>query len=62
MFEYVDSADKGTLAWFLLFDFWGDYISDVLARVTSYAHRDVLILLQSYALNQSSWTCLTDPD
>jgi hypothetical protein len=51
MFEYVDSADKGTLAWFLLFDFQGGYTSDVPASATSYAHRDVLIWLQSYTIN-----------
>lgn len=51
MFEYIDSADKGTLLWFLLFDFQGGYTSDVPANATSYAHRDVLFWLQSYSVN-----------
>ncbi|KAJ5316490.1 hypothetical protein PENANT_c019G00949 [Penicillium antarcticum] len=51
MFEFVDSADKGTLAWFLLFDFQGGYTSDIPASATSYAHRNVLIWLQSYTIN-----------
>jgi hypothetical protein len=51
MFEYIDSAGKGTLLWFLLFDFQGGYTSDVPADATSYAHRDVLFWLQSYSIN-----------
>lgn len=51
MFEYIDSTDKGTLLWFLLFDFQGGYTSDIPADATSYAHRDVLFWLQSYSIN-----------
>jgi hypothetical protein len=51
MFQYIDSADKGTLAWFILFDFQGGYTNDIPTDATAYAHRDVLIWLQSYSIN-----------
>ena len=51
MFEYIDNADKGTLSWFLLFDFQGGYTNDIPTNATAYAHRDVLIWLQSYTIN-----------
>lgn len=51
MFEFIDSADKGTLVWFLLFDFQGGYTSSIASSETSYAHRDVIIWLQSYTIN-----------
>ncbi|KAG0160954.1 hypothetical protein PDIDSM_8486 [Penicillium digitatum] len=51
MFEYISTIDKGTLGWFLLFDLQGGYTSDIPTNATSYAHRDVLIWLQSYTIN-----------
>ncbi|KAJ5616594.1 hypothetical protein N7537_001708 [Penicillium hordei] len=51
MFDYIDTVDKGTLGWFLLFDFQGGYTNDIPTNATSYAHRDVLIWLQSYTIN-----------
>lgn len=51
LFDYVASADKGTPIWFLLFDFQGGYTSSIASDATSYAHRDVLIWLQSYSIN-----------
>ncbi|KAJ5176363.1 FAD linked oxidase N-terminal [Penicillium canariense] len=51
LFNYIDSADKGTLTWFLLFDFQGGYTNDIPADATAYVHRDVLIWLQSYSIN-----------
>lgn len=50
-FEYVDTADKGTATWFILFDFQGGYTNDIPIHATSYAGRDVLIWLQSYTVN-----------
>lgn len=49
LFEYIDSADKGSSAWLVLFDFQGGYTNDVPTHATSYAHRDALIWLQSYS-------------
>ncbi|CAG7946204.1 unnamed protein product [Penicillium nalgiovense] len=51
MFDYIGAVDKGTLSWFLLFDFQGGYINDIPTNATAYAHRDVLIWLQSYTIN-----------
>ncbi|KAL4898340.1 hypothetical protein BDV59DRAFT_206836 [Aspergillus ambiguus] len=51
MFEYIDNVDKGTLLWFAIFDFQGGATNDVPSGATSYAHRDSLIWLQSYAIN-----------
>ncbi|KAJ5189057.1 FAD-binding type 2 [Penicillium cf. griseofulvum] len=51
MFEYIGSVDKGTLGWFLLFDLQGGYTNVIPINATSYAHRDVLLWLQSYTLN-----------
>lgn len=51
MFDYINTVDKGTLSWFLLFDFQGGYTNDIPTNATSYAHRDVLIWLQSYTIN-----------
>jgi Berberine and berberine like len=50
-FEYIDTADKGTLLWFIIFDLEGGAISDVPTDTTAYAHRDALFWLQSYAIN-----------
>jgi hypothetical protein len=51
MFAYIDSADKGSLAWFVLFDFQGGYTNDIPTDATAYAHRDVLIWMQSYSVS-----------
>ncbi|EEA25025.1 hypothetical protein TMatcc_008127 [Talaromyces marneffei ATCC 18224] len=50
-FEYIDTADKGTLLWFIIFDLEGGAISDVPVHATSYGHRDALFWLQSYGIN-----------
>ncbi|KAI7977622.1 hypothetical protein EIK77_010213 [Talaromyces pinophilus] len=50
-FEYIDTADKDTLLWFIIFDLEGGAISDVPVHATSYGHRDALFWLQSYAIN-----------
>ncbi|KAI2725943.1 CAZyme family AA7 [Penicillium roqueforti] len=51
MFDYIATVNKGTLGWFLLFDLQGGYTNDIPTNATSYAHRDVLIWLQSYTVN-----------
>ncbi|KAJ5287256.1 FAD linked oxidase N-terminal [Penicillium angulare] len=50
-FEYVETANKGTLLWLLVFDFEGGFINEIPADATSYPHRDVLIWLQTYSIN-----------
>lgn len=51
LFKYLDSADKGTLAWFIIFDLEGGATNDVAANATAYAHRDTIMWMQSYAVN-----------
>lgn len=51
LFEYIDSADKGSPVWFVLFDLQGGYTNSIPTHATSYAHRDVLIWLQSYSVS-----------
>lgn len=46
--------DKGTPAWFVIFDLEGGAVSDVPQTATAYAHRDALFYLQSYALGVPS--------
>lgn len=50
-FEYVETANKGTPTWFLVFDFEGGFTNQVPSDATSYPHRNVLIWLQTYAVN-----------
>ncbi|KAJ7497965.1 hypothetical protein B0H11DRAFT_1998040 [Mycena galericulata] len=50
LFDYFDSADKGTLIWFAIFDVEGGAVNDVPQNATAYAHRDALFYLQTYAV------------
>jgi hypothetical protein len=50
LFAYLDRVDKGTLVWFIIFDLAGGAVNDVAQDATSYAHRDALFYLQSYAV------------
>ncbi|KAJ6485684.1 hypothetical protein C8R45DRAFT_930782 [Mycena sanguinolenta] len=49
-FSYLDTADKGTLLWFAIFDLEGGAVNDVAQNATAYAHRDALFYLQTYAI------------
>ncbi|KAJ7035579.1 hypothetical protein C8F04DRAFT_511931 [Mycena alexandri] len=51
LFSYFDTADKGTLIWFAIFDLEGGAINDVAQNATAYAHRDALFYLQTYAVD-----------
>lgn len=51
MFNYIDSAAKGTLAWFIIFDLEGGAVNDVPVDATAYAHRDAIMWMQSYAIS-----------
>lgn len=51
LFHYFDTADKGTLLWFLEFDLEGGAVNDAPVNSTAFAHRDVLYWVQSYIIN-----------
>ncbi|KAJ4296751.1 hypothetical protein N0V90_006799 [Kalmusia sp. IMI 367209] len=51
LFKYIDETDKGTLAWFLIWDLEGGAINDVASDATAYGHRDALFYHQAYAVN-----------
>lgn len=50
LFRYIDTASKGTLAWFIIFDLEGGATNDVPENATAYAHRRAIVWMQSYAL------------
>ncbi|KAJ7118607.1 hypothetical protein C8R46DRAFT_1260938 [Mycena filopes] len=54
LFNYFDSADKGTLIWFAIFDFQAGAVNDVAQNATAYAHRDALFYMQTYAVGIGS--------
>ncbi|KAJ5675572.1 hypothetical protein N7462_008469 [Penicillium macrosclerotiorum] len=51
LFEYIDSADKDTLAWFIIFDLEAGATNDPPVNATAYAHREAVMWMQSYAIN-----------
>ncbi|KAJ7623614.1 hypothetical protein FB45DRAFT_926242 [Roridomyces roridus] len=53
-FAYLDTADKGTLVWFAIFDAEGGAVNDVPQNATAYAHRDTIFYLQTYAVGIGS--------
>lgn len=54
VFNYFDTADKGTLIWFAIFDLAGGAVNDVPMNGTAYAHRNALFYLQTYAVGLGS--------
>ncbi|KAJ7812680.1 hypothetical protein B0H13DRAFT_1666088 [Mycena leptocephala] len=54
LFNYFDSADKGTLIWFAIFDVEGGAVNDVAQCATAYAHRDAQFYMQTYAVGVGS--------
>ncbi|KAJ7483149.1 hypothetical protein FB451DRAFT_1393290 [Mycena latifolia] len=54
LFEYFDTADKGTLIWFAIFDVEGGAVNDVAQNATAYAHRDAQFYMQTYAVGVGS--------
>ncbi|KAH8898406.1 FAD-binding domain-containing protein [Thozetella sp. PMI_491] len=50
IFQWMDTVDKGTLLWFIIFDASGGAVSDVPMDATAYAHRDKVLFYQSYAV------------
>jgi FAD binding domain/Berberine and berberine like len=51
LFHFMDTTPSESLAWFVIFDLEGGAINDTPMDATSYAHRDTLFWLQSYAID-----------
>lgn len=51
MFKYIETVDKGTLIWFIIFDLAGGYVNTIPMDATAFAHRDALFYLQAYAIS-----------
>lgn len=51
LFKYLDTADKGTLLWFLNFELQGGATNDIPSDATAYAHRDVLYYSESFGID-----------
>ncbi|KAF7371027.1 Reticuline oxidase [Mycena sanguinolenta] len=54
LFSYFDTADKGTLIWFAIFDVEGGAVNDVPQNATAYGHRDAQFYMQTYAVGIGS--------
>jgi hypothetical protein len=50
IFSWIDTANKGTLLWFVVFDAEGGVINDIPMNATAYAQRDKIMFYQSYAI------------
>jgi FAD/FMN-containing dehydrogenase len=50
VFDYIDSASRGTPLWFLIFDVTGGAINDVPLASMSYLHRDKVMFSQGYGV------------
>ncbi|CAK1358946.1 uncharacterized protein RHO25_002356 [Cercospora beticola] len=51
LFQYLESADKGTLIWFIVWDLNGGRIEEIPQSATAYWHRDAIHFQQGYVVN-----------
>jgi hypothetical protein len=51
LLNYLDTADKGTLLWFVNFELQGGATNDIPAGATAYAHRDVLLYMETFGID-----------
>lgn len=48
--DFVDSAEKRTPLWFIIFSATGGAVSDVPMNATAYTHRDKVVFYESYVV------------
>ncbi|KAL1619719.1 hypothetical protein SLS56_009974 [Neofusicoccum ribis] len=53
LFAYLDSTDKDTNRWFVIFDLAGGFINTVSRDSAAYALRDTVYLMQSYVVDEA---------
>jgi hypothetical protein len=51
LFNYLDTADKGTLLWFLNFELQGGETNEIPTNAAAYAHRDALYYMESFGID-----------
>jgi hypothetical protein len=51
LFNYLDTADKGTLLWFLNFELQGGETNEIPTNATAYAHRNALLYMESFGID-----------
>ncbi|KAM3422015.1 hypothetical protein BST61_g2391 [Cercospora zeina] len=51
LFQYLNSADKGTPIWFVVWDLNGGRIEEIPQSATAYWHRDAIHFQQGYVVN-----------
>ncbi|CAK3968157.1 FAD-binding domain-containing [Lecanosticta acicola] len=51
MFNYIETADKGPVPWFITWDLEGGAIADVPQTSTAYWNRDAVYFMQSYVIS-----------
>jgi hypothetical protein len=51
LFNYLDTADKGTLLWFANFELQGGATNDIPSDATAYAHRDALFYMETFGID-----------
>ena len=51
LFQYLDTARKGTPLWFLNFELQGGATNDIPTNAAAYAHRDVLLYSESFGID-----------
>ena len=51
LFNYLDTADKGTLLWFLNFELQGGETNEIPTNAAAYAHRDALFYMESFGID-----------
>ncbi|CAK4007347.1 FAD-binding domain-containing [Lecanosticta acicola] len=61
MFEYIQNTNKGTLAWFIVWDLEAGRTNDFPASHSAYVHRDALYYMQIYLVDLLALSSSVNP-